>query len=207
MNSNYFLKIKKIADNKLFCVCSLLTKRQHTCDKRKHKIMILTIVFPPEVGEGATASHNFIVCTNWMQIKRWWNHEKIEKEYSPLQSTVGMSIPIFTWPVSSAHRGEKIFSPSPLLGNSIAFGKESQQKSVLLDISSAQYSRLTNANKFRLNTSLTSKGLSVTYSFLSWSLEAAVFKSNILKWTKKFFFNKKVLSWSSTTLSNKTKFL
>ena len=42
--------------------------------------MILTIVFPPEVGEGATASHNFIVCTNWMQIKRWWNHEKIEKK-------------------------------------------------------------------------------------------------------------------------------
>ena len=103
----YFLKIKKIAENKLFCVCALLTERQHTCDKQKHKIMILTIVFPPEVGERATASHNFIICTNWMQIKRWWNHEKIEKECSPLQSTVGMSIPIFTWPVSSAHRGEK----------------------------------------------------------------------------------------------------
>ena len=107
MNSNYFLKIKKIADNKLFCVCALLTERQHTCDKQKHKIMILTIVFPPEVGEGATASHNFIICTNWTQIKRWWNHEKIEKKCFPLQSTVGMSIPIFTWPVSNAHRGEK----------------------------------------------------------------------------------------------------
>jgi len=111
------------------------------------------------------------------------------------------------WVAHTGGRNENSFSPSPLLGSSIAFGKESQQKSVLLDISSAQYSRLTNANKFRLNTSLTSKRLSVTYSFLSWSLEAAVFKSNILKWTKKFFFNKKVLSWSSTTLSNKTKFL
>ncbi len=193
MNSIYFLKIKKIAENKLFCVCALLTERQHTCDKQKHKIMISYNSLPPRGGERATASLNFIICTNWMQIKRWWNHEKIEKECSPLQSTVGMSIPIFTWPVSSAHRGEKwkFFSPSPLLGSSIAFGKESQQKSVLLDISCAQYSRLTNANKFRLNTSLTSKGLSVTYSFLSWSLEAAVFKSNILKRTKKVFFQQK----------------
>ena len=77
-----------------------------------------------------------------------------------------------------------------------------------MDISSTQYSRQANANNFRLNTSLTSEGLSVTYSFLSLSLEAAVFKSNILKVNKKvFFLNKKVLSLSSTTLSNKTKFL
>ena len=197
MNSNYFLKIKKISDNKLFCVCSLLTERQHTCDKRKHKIMILTIAFPPEVGEGATASHNFIVCTNWMQIKRWWNHEKIEKEYSPFSRQLGWVFQFLRDPWEAHTGGRKIFSPSPLLGSSIAFGKESQQKSVLLDISSAQYSRLTNANKFRLNTSLTSKELSVTYSLLSWSLEAAVFKSNILKWKKKsFFFKQKFyLDW------------
>ena len=155
MNSIYFLKIKKIAENKLFCVCALLTERQHTCDKQKHKIMILTIVFPPEVGEGATASHNFIICTNWMQIKRWWNHEKIEKECSPFSRQSGWVFQFLRdpWVAHTGGRNENFFSPSPLLGSSIAFGKESQQKSVLLDISSAQYSRLTNANKFRLNTS------------------------------------------------------
>ena len=162
---------------------------------------------PPRGGGGGHCKPQFYCLHQLNANKTVMKSRENWKRIFPLQSTVGMSIPIFTWPVSSAHRGEKIFSPSPLLGNSIAFGKESQQKSVLLDISSAQYSRLTNANKFRLNTSLTSKRLSVTYSFLSWSLEAAVFKSNILKWTKKFFFNKKVLSWSSTTLSNKTKFL
>ena len=144
------------------------------------------------MGEGATASHNFIICTNWMQIKRWWNHEKIEKECSPLQSTVGMSIPIFTWPVSSAHRGEKwkFFSLlPPSLATQLRLVKNRNKN--LFYWTYAQYSRLTNADKFRLNTSLTSKGLSVTYSFLSWSLEAAVFKSNILKWTKKSFFSTK----------------
>ena len=165
---------------------------------------------PPRGGGGGHCKPQFY-CLHQLNANKtvMKSRENWKKKYSPLQSTVGMSIPILRdpWVAHTGGRNENFFSPSPLLGNSIAFGKESQQKSVLLDISSAQYSRLTNANKFRLNTSLTSKRLSVTYSFLSWSLEAAVFKSNILKWTKKFFFNKKVLSWSSTTLSNKTKFL
>jgi hypothetical protein len=158
--------------------------------------MISYNCLPPRGGGGGHCKPQFYYLHQLNANKTVMkSREDWKKECSPLQSTVGMSIPIFTWPVSSAHRGDKwkFFSPSPLLGSSIAFGNESQQKSVLLDISSAQYSRLTNANKFRLNTSLTSKGLSVTYLFLSWSLEAAVFKSNILKWTKKkcFFSTKK----------------
>ncbi len=143
-----------------------------------------------------------------------WNGDEItrklkkKKNAPPFSRQSGWVFQFLRDPWVAHTGGRKIFTPSPLLCNSSAFGKELQQKSVLLDISSAQYSRLTNANKFRLNTSLTSKRLSVTYLFLSWSLEAAVFKSNILKWTKKVFFQtKKVLSWSSTTLSNKTKFL
>ncbi len=52
MNSTYFLKTKKIAENKLFRVCALLTERQHTCDKQKHEIMISYNCLPPRGGGG-----------------------------------------------------------------------------------------------------------------------------------------------------------
>ena len=97
MNSIYFLKIKKIAENKLFRVCALLTERQHTCDKQKHEIMISYNCLPPRGGGGGHCKpqfyylHQLNANKNGDEITR-----KLKKECSPLQSTVGMSIPIFT---------------------------------------------------------------------------------------------------------------
>ena len=59
MNSIYFLKIKKIAENKLFCVCALLTERQHTCDKQKHEIIISYNSLPPRGGGGGHCKPQF----------------------------------------------------------------------------------------------------------------------------------------------------
>ncbi len=118
----------------------------------KQKIMISYRSLPPEVGE---ASHNFIICTNWMQINSDEIMRKLKKNAPPFSRRSGWVFQFLRdpWVAHKGGRNKFFFSPSPLLGSSIAFGKESQQKSVLLDISSAQYSRLTNANKFRLNTS------------------------------------------------------
>ena len=96
MNSIYFLKIKKIAENKLFCVSALLTERQHTCDKQKHEIIISYNSLPPRGGGGGHCKPQFYYLHQLNANKTVMNHEKIEKECSPLQSTVGMSIPIFT---------------------------------------------------------------------------------------------------------------
>jgi hypothetical protein len=107
MNSIYFLKIKKIAENKLFCVCVLLTERQHTCDKQKHKIMISYNSLPPRGGGGGHCKPQLYYLHQLNANKTVMKSPENWERMFPPQSTVGMSIPIFTWPVSSAHRGEK----------------------------------------------------------------------------------------------------
>ncbi len=96
MNSIYFLKIKKIAENKLFRVCTLLTERQHTCDKQKHEIIISYNCLPPRGGGGGHCKPQFYYLHQLNANKTVMKSRKIETECPPPQSTVGMSIPIFT---------------------------------------------------------------------------------------------------------------
>ncbi len=58
MNSIYFLKIKKIADNKLFCVCALLTERQHTCENETQNNDSYNCL-PPRGGGGGHCKPQF----------------------------------------------------------------------------------------------------------------------------------------------------
>ncbi len=115
MNSNYFLKIKKIAENKLSCVCALLTKRQHTCDKQKHKIMISYNCLPPRGGGGGHCKPQFYYLHQLNANKRWWNHEKLKQNAPPFSRQSGWVFQFLRdpWVAHTGVRNENFFLSFP----------------------------------------------------------------------------------------------